>query len=75
MSLPFAAVAFMSRKGIPDARLIGKAINWFQGAAIPALILSIQYPNFVYISFPISIILGVIGPISAYYYIKDLQKL
>ena len=74
ISSPFAVLGFFSGKQIPHARFVGKITTLLQGFALPAVILSIQYPYWVEISWPLSIITGLVGTISGFHYIYDLQK-
>ena len=74
ISMPFALVAFYSRKGIPHARLIAKYTTLIQGFALPAIILSIKFPSWAYVSFPLSIAAGITGFISAMHYMNDINK-
>jgi len=74
ISSPFALLAFFSRKHIPHARTVGKWTTLLQGFALPALILSVKYPLWLEVSWPLAILTGIIGSISALYYIHDIQK-
>lgn len=74
ISAPFAFIALIAGKPIPHARFIAKATTLMQGFALPAIILSLRYSSFIYLSLPLSIIIGATGTISAVYYIYDLQK-
>src|SRR3989344_228360 len=75
IATPFALSSFFTGKGIPKTRTIGKATTFIQGFALPSLILSFSYPIFLYVSAPLSLILGILGTSSALYYIKDLQSM
>jgi phosphatidylglycerophosphate synthase len=72
VTAPFAIAALFSGKPIPKARTLAKVTTFMQGFALPALILSIYYSLFSYISLPLSVILLIIGFISAVHYINDL---
>ncbi|MBI3333958.1 CDP-alcohol phosphatidyltransferase family protein [Candidatus Pacearchaeota archaeon] len=74
VTAPFALVALVMKKPIPQVRFIGKATTFMQGFALPALLLSLDYPLFTYLSLPLCIIIGITGLISGINYIKDLQK-
>ncbi len=73
VSAPFAISALISGKQIPHARKIAKATTFIQGFALPALMLSVYYPVFSYVSIPLSFVILVTGLISASYYIKDIS--
>ncbi|MEK6888998.1 MAG: CDP-alcohol phosphatidyltransferase family protein [Nanoarchaeota archaeon] len=73
ISAPFALIALVAGKPIPNARYVAKLTTLLQGFALPALILSLQYPFWNYISWPIAGSIGITGTISAIYYIKDIQ--
>ncbi len=74
ISAPSAVVALFVGKGFPKARYVAKATTFLQGFAMPALIMSVFYPEWTYISLPLSIGIGIIGTISGFYYIYDVQK-
>ncbi len=73
ISAPFALIAFFSGNPLPKVRYIGKATTFMQGFALPSLILSTYYPVFLFVSAPLSLIVGVTGFMSAMYYIKDTK--
>jgi len=73
VTAPFAIAALFSGGAIPKARTLAKATTFIQGFALPALMLSIYYPMFSYISVPLSLVLLVIGFISASNYINDIS--
>lgn len=75
ITLPFAFVAFFSGTHLPQARYIAKVTTTLQGFALPALILSINYPLWIYFSAPVSVACAITGFKSALYYINDTQKL
>jgi CDP-diacylglycerol--glycerol-3-phosphate 3-phosphatidyltransferase len=75
IALPFAFIAFFSGKEIPHARYIAKVTTFLQGFALPAVILSVKYSYWVYISLPISAAACVTGVVSGLYYISDTYKL
>ncbi len=75
ISAPSAIVAFFSGKGFPNARYIAKVTTFSQGFALPSLMLSIYYPSWIYFSLPVSIFTGVMGIISGFYYIADVQNM
>ena len=74
ISAPFALIALVAGKPIPNARYVAKLTTLLQGFALPALILSLQYPFWSYISWPIAGAIGITGTISAIYYMGDIQK-
>ncbi|MBS3083232.1 CDP-alcohol phosphatidyltransferase family protein [Candidatus Pacearchaeota archaeon] len=71
ITAPFAVAYFMSGKSIPHAAYIGKLTTFVQGFALPALILSIYYLTWTFISIPLSIACLILGSISAKHYIKQ----
>ncbi|MEM3074995.1 MAG: CDP-alcohol phosphatidyltransferase family protein [Candidatus Pacearchaeota archaeon] len=73
ISAPFVLIAFPSGTALPPARYIAKLTTFLQGFALPALILSILYPFFIYISLPLSILCFITGFISALYYLRDIH--
>jgi CDP-diacylglycerol--glycerol-3-phosphate 3-phosphatidyltransferase len=73
ITAPFALPAFFSGKEIPNAKFIGKITTFAQGFSLPALIISLFYVQFIYISAPLSILTGILGIASAMQYMKDLQ--
>lgn len=75
ITAPFASVAFFAGRGFPNVRYIAKITTFLQGFALPALLLSIYYPAWIYLSLPLSIIIGVMGIISGFYYIRDVQNI
>ncbi len=74
ISFPFALVAIVFGKGLPHARFIGKLTTFLQGVTLPAILLSTQYPIFEF-SIYLSWITGIVGAISAFYYINDYRML
>ncbi len=75
ISAPSAVVALFLGKGFPKARYVAKATTFLQGFAMPALIISVFYPKWIYLSLPLSIVIGIVGGISGFYYIYDVQKI
>ena len=74
ISAPFALIAFFGRwRPIPPARYSGKATTFIQGFALPALILSTIYPKFLYLSWPLSATLAIVGFIAAMHYMNDIK--
>ena len=66
IAAPFFIAALLLRKiPLPQARLIGKATTLFQGITFPMILLSWG------IAWIFAIITGIVGIISAGYYIKD----
>jgi phosphatidylglycerophosphate synthase len=74
VSAPFALIAFFSGKPVPQAVYIAKLTTFLQAFALPALILSIEYPTFIYLSAPLSLVIAYTGTKSALTYIEDLKK-
>lgn len=74
ISLPFAFYAFFSGNPLPQARYVAKVTTFIQGFALPSIILSVYYPNWTYLSIPLSIACTITGFKSALYYIYDTQK-
>ena len=72
--MPFSLIAFFSEKKIPPVRYIAKVTTFLQGFALPALILSIAYSLWIYLSIPLAIACSITGFISAMYYIQDTKK-
>ena len=75
ITAPIAIIAFFSKGLFPKVRYEGKITTFVQGFALPALILSVIYPSWIYLSLPLSMLLGVLGTIAAIYYIKDVQTM
>lgn len=75
ITAPSAIVALFSGRGFPKARFVAKATTFAQGFALPSLLLSVFYPYWVYFSFPVSILTGILGIISGFYYISDVQTI
>lgn len=73
VSAPFALIAFFSGNILPKVRFIAKTTTLLQGFALPSLLLSINYPLFFYVSWPLSIAAAVVGFRSAMYYIHDTR--
>ncbi|MDO8509153.1 MAG: CDP-alcohol phosphatidyltransferase family protein [Nanoarchaeota archaeon] len=75
VSAPSAIVAMFLNKGFPRARYVAKITTFLQGFAMPALILSVFYPAWGYLSVPLSIAVGIFGIVSGFYYIYDVQRI
>ncbi|MEK6893388.1 MAG: CDP-alcohol phosphatidyltransferase family protein [Nanoarchaeota archaeon] len=73
IGFPFAIIAFFSGNPLPQARNIAKLTTLLQGFALPAVILSVSYPAWIYLSLPISIVCCITGFISALHYIQDTK--
>lgn len=73
VSAPFAFVALIQGKKIPHAIFIAKLTTLLQGIALPALLLSLEYNSFQYLSWPVCIVIGFTGTLSGLHYIKDLE--
>ena len=74
ITLPFAFIAFFSGNVLPHARDVAKVTTLLQGFGLPALILSLAYPLWGFVSWPLAIACAVTGFISAMYYIHDVKK-
>lgn len=75
ITAPSAVVAFFEGGLFPKARYIAKVTTFVQGFAIPALMLSVFYPKWIYLSLPLSLFIGISGTISGLYYMKDVQEM
>jgi CDP-diacylglycerol--glycerol-3-phosphate 3-phosphatidyltransferase len=73
ISSPFAIVAFVSNKKIPEARNVGKLVTLLQGITLPMILLSSKYSVFDF-SIYLALFTCLCGVISACYYVYDLQK-
>ena len=69
ISLPFAILLLISGREIPHSRFIGKLTTFVQGIAVPIVLLSIFFD--VGFSTYLAVITGIIGAVSAGYFIKD----
>ncbi len=74
ITAPFAVAYFISGKALPHAVYIAKLTTFIQGFALPALILSIYYPTWAFLSIPLSIACLILGSISAKHYIKQTSQ-
>jgi len=72
ISFPFAILALVWGKRIPDVRYIGKATTVLQAVAFPLIILSVFYSAFNF-SIYFSVLTGIVGIFSGMYYIADLN--
>ncbi|MEK6825390.1 MAG: CDP-alcohol phosphatidyltransferase family protein [Nanoarchaeota archaeon] len=73
VAFPFAIVAFVGQRPIPNARFIGKLTTFMQGVTLPAILLSTRYEVFSF-SLYLAIATCIIGIASAFVYVSDLQK-
>ena len=73
ISAPFAIAGAFTVSVFPHARYIAKLTTFLQGFALPAVILSVYYPIWTYLSLPLSVAIGVTGAISGLHYIHDLE--
>jgi cardiolipin synthase len=73
ISLPFSFAGARAKKEIPEARKIGKVTTLLQGFALPILMLSIFYSFFEFAIY-LSILTGIVGAISASYFIRDIRR-
>lgn len=74
ITAPFALISYFSGNALPNVRYIAKVTTFIQGFALPALILSVYFPVFSYVSVPLAIACGITGFISASYYLHDIKK-
>lgn len=72
ISFPFAILALVWGKRIPDVRYIGKLTTVLQALAFPLITLSVFYSAFNF-SIYFSILTGIVGIFSGIYYIVDLK--
>ena len=75
ITAPSALVAFFSGKGFPKAKYVAKATTFAQGFALPSLMLSVYYKSWAYFSLPAAIFTGIVGIISGFHYIHDVQHM
>ncbi len=75
IAAPFAIIGFFYGGVFPKARYSAKVTTFTQGFALPALMLCVFYPAWIYLSLPLSAFLGIIGPMSGINYMKDIYKL
>ncbi len=75
ISAPSAIVAFFYGRGFPNTRYVAKVTTFLQGFALPSIILSVYYAPWSYLSLPLSVIIGITGMISGFYYISDVQHI
>ena len=73
VAAPFVLIAFFAGNPLPHARFIGKLTTFIQGFALPALIISVFYDWFYYISLPLAILSSVVGFVSALHYLHDIH--
>jgi len=73
VSTPFAVVAVIRGRAFPKARYVGKLTTFLQGMALPALLLSIYFPVWAWLSIPLSTVLFVTGLCAAWRYIHDVE--
>ncbi len=74
IAMPFALIAFFSGNALPHARYIAKATTTIQGLALPSLLLSVYYPQWIYPAVILAVVCSITGFISALYYIHDIKK-
>jgi phosphatidylglycerophosphate synthase len=75
VSAPFAITGAFTGSVFPPARYIAKITTFLQGFALPALMLSVYYTNWIYLSLPLSVIIGITGSLSGLHYIHDIEVL
>ena len=75
IAAPFALMSFFSSKKIPNAVYIAKITTFIQGFALPALILSVYYHPWIFLSIPLAIACAITGFLSALRYIHDLKEM
>lgn len=73
IATPFVFLGLISGRIFPKVRSIGKLTTVLQAIAFPAVLLSVFYQQFAF-SIYLSLITGIVGAISAFYYIKDVIK-
>jgi len=77
INLPFLVMIFMffgKKIPIPQVRFIGKTTTVMQAIALPLILLDITYGTYN-ISLYFAVATGIIGAISALYYIRDTKNL
>lgn len=75
ISMPFAIIGFFSGTALPNARYVAKVTTFLQGFSLPALMLSVYYPYWIYVSLPFAIAAAITGFYSAMHYVKDTREL
>ena len=75
IAAPFALAGLFSGTVFPPTRHIAKLTTFIQGFALPSLMLSIFYPIWLYVSLPLSLVIGITGAVSGLHYIHDLEIL
>lgn len=73
ITAPFALIAFVSGKEIPQARYVAKVTTFVQGFALPAIMIAVLYPIWNYLALPLSIACCGLGFLSAMHYINDIR--
>ncbi len=74
ISFPFALLAFLARKPIPKAKIIGKTTTVLQAITFPLILINIMVPTTEF-SIYFSVITAIAGFFSALTYIRDLKEL
>lgn len=72
IAFPFAILAIIGGRRIPDVRFIGKITTALQAATFPLIILSIFYSIFNF-SIYFSVLTCIVGIFSGIYYVYDLN--
>jgi len=72
---PAAFYLFLTDRKMIEPRITGKLANWIQAIGLPALILSVRYEQFSYISIPLSILGLIFGIVAGFYYYGDFRRL
>ena len=72
VAFPFALLALLWGKRIPDVRYIGKMTTVLQAVTFPMIILSVFNPLFN-ISIYLSVLTMIVGFFSGLYYLRDLR--
>ena len=73
IAAPFAIYGLINKKGIPEARDIGKLTTVLQAIAFPLLIVDVVYGTNDY-SLYAALATSLVGLISGMYYIKDMHS-
>ncbi|MBI2452223.1 CDP-alcohol phosphatidyltransferase family protein [Candidatus Pacearchaeota archaeon] len=74
IALPGLILAFMTGKGIPQVRWVGKSTTLMQAIVFPLIMLSVFYPFFEF-SIYLVLITSILGISSGIFYINDILKM
>ncbi|MCO6430970.1 MAG: CDP-alcohol phosphatidyltransferase family protein [Deltaproteobacteria bacterium] len=75
IAAPFALAAAIWWDPFPPARYVAKVTTMLQGFALPALLLSVEYPVMLYLSTPLAGAILITGAWSAKLYIEDSREM